>query len=144
VGGDTNASQLTTYATNGLQNAKNVFPLIMYGNGTIDSMRFTLDGSAISQGGPVSGSFLRIDFYLLNWNSRTSLGSFNVPLNDALVGINNSPTTTDYKQTVLLSNINIAVTAGDAIGVVWVPQSGNNSKINAIINLFGTWRVIYS
>ena len=144
VSGDTNSTQLTTYATNGLQNAKNVFPIIAPGNGTIDSMVFTIEGSAISQGGPVSDPYMRIDFYRMNWNSTTSLGSFDVSLNAAKVGINNSPTTTDYKQTVKLSSIAIAVSQGDAIGVVWVPQGGDNSKINAIINMFGVLKIALS
>ena len=141
---NTNANGLTTYATNGLQNDKNIFPIIAPLNGKIDSMVFKMAGAAISMGGNPFGTYMRIDFYKYNWNTRTLLQTFNVPLNDALVGINNTTTDIDRVQTVVLSNINLSLVQGDAFGVVFVPQGGDFSRINAVINLFGTLHFLFT
>ena len=70
--------------------------------------------------------------------------SFNVPLNDALVGINNAVSDINRVQKVVLSNTNLALSQGDAFGFVFVPQGGNQSFINAVINLFGTLHYIFT
>jgi len=144
IGDNTNANGLTTYATNGTQNDKNIFPITVYANGVIDSMVINLEGAAISNFGPPSGTYMRIIFYKNNWNTITSLGVYNVPLNDALVGINNTTTNRDLKQTVKMSNLNIAVSEGDTIGVVAVPQGGDASRINAFLNVFATLKISYT
>ena len=101
-------------------------------------------GAAISMGVNPFGTYMRIDFYKYNWNTRTLLQTFNVPLNDALVGINNTTTDIDRVQTVVLSNINLSLVQGDAFGVVFVPQGGDFSRINAVINLFGTLHFLFT
>ena len=121
-----------------MQNEKNAFPFIAPLAGVIDSMTFTMEGAAISQGGPVSAPYMKIEFYRLNYNSVTSLGAVNVSLSASLTGINNTTSSGNQKQTVRVTALNLSVAQGDAIGVVFVPQGGNNSKINAILNLFGT------
>lgn len=135
---NSNANGLTTYATNGIQNPKNSFPITAPLDGKIDSVVFKLAGAAISMGGTPSGTFLLIRFYRYHWNAKEILGEFHVLLNDALVGNNNATTDIDRVQKVVLSNINISLLQGDSYGMVFVPQGGNQSFINAINNLFGT------
>ena len=135
---NSNANGLTTYATNGIQNPKNSFTIIAPLDGKIDSVVFKLAGAAISMGGTPSGTFLLIRFYRYHWNTKEILGEFHVLLNDALVGSNNATTDIDRVQKVVLSNINISLLQGDSYGMVFVPQGGNQSFINAINNLFGT------
>jgi hypothetical protein len=138
IGENTNANALTTYATNGTANDKNIFPVTVPGNGKIDSMVINLEGAAISMGGTPVNTYIRIIFYRNNWNTITALGDYNVRLNDALVGVNNTTTDINRKQTVVMSSLNLSVAQGDTIGVVAVPQGGNLSKINAFINVFAT------
>jgi hypothetical protein len=133
---NTSRSGLPSYATNGMQNAKTIFPWIAPVAGTITGFTLTMEGAAISQGGPVSGSYMRVDVYKAGYNSETSQGSTNVSLNDAKVGVNNTTSSGNIWQTVTVTGLTYSVTQGDAVGIVFVPQSGNNAKINAILNLF--------
>jgi hypothetical protein len=125
-----------------MQNAKTASPYLVPANGTIRSIYFGMAGAAISQGGPVSSPYMRIDIYRLNWNTTTLLQTLNVALDAAKTGINNATTSGNMIQTSVTS-IGLAVSAGDFIGVVFVPQSGDNSKINAVLNLFGQMAITF-
>jgi hypothetical protein len=139
---DTNVAGIPDWATNGLQNAKTISPYLVPKDGTLNSFYIGMAGAAISQGGPVSNPYIRIDIYQINWNTTTLLETLNIPLNAAQTGINNTTTSGNMMQTSL-KNIGLALTAGTFIGVVFVPQGGDNSKINAILNLFGQMAISY-
>ena len=143
---NTGASGLSSYSTNGMQNEKTVFPFIVPActAAAFAGIVFTMEGCAISQGGPISSPYMRIDFYRHNYNSVTSLGSINVPVSTTVgvTGVNNTISSGNQKQTVTVNATALAgitaLAAGDAIGMVFVPQGGDNSKVNAILNLFAT------
>jgi hypothetical protein len=135
---NTQANGLPSYATNGMQNEKTIFPWIAPVAGTITAITFTLEGAAISQGGPVASPYMKIQFCKSGYNTVTLLGTINVALNAAKTGVNNTTTGKNYWQTASVTGLQLAVSQGDAIGVLFVPQGGDNSKINAILNLFAT------
>jgi hypothetical protein len=53
-----------------------------------------------------------------------------------VTGVNNTTSSGNMVQTASVTGIGVVVTAGAVLGVVFVPQSGDNSKINAVLNLF--------
>jgi hypothetical protein len=133
---DANAAGLPSWAANGMQNAKTVSPYLVPKAGAVQSLICTMEGAAISQGGPVSSPYMRIDIYSLQWNSATLLYTASVPLTTGVTGVNNTTSSGNMVQTASVTGIGVVVTAGAVLGVVFVPQSGDNSKINAVLNLF--------
>lgn len=133
--GNPGALASTSSGNPGINNG-NVDPYIATEACIIKRAVLKIAHAAVSQGTTGASMTARFTVYRVDYSSRTSVGTFDVPITSA--GIFNDLSGNNF-QSSTLNNINIPLASGDTFGINFTTRSANN---NEIVSLGGIWLAV--
>lgn len=132
----------TSPYNNGINNGE-IDPYIVMQACTVNQIRIVFAGAAVSQGTVGASPTIRLDLYKAGFSTRTRVATYRITISATGVGVSNN-TAGDAFQTAVLTGQSTALAAGDAIGIEFVNENTDNTKINGLARAYVSLETIDS